>query len=140
MSVFFIKLLNNILCGPLMPNFSLDNTFYEPIVLKLSLNKILHGPLMFKFSLGNRNPLCQFSLLKTILHVPSFPVYNLYLCIIRTHQGVHLRFKANSPVGYWDYQIQSPTIISTSPQNCPIFEFIITYIIIYIIGLYSVFR
>ena len=46
-------------------------------------------------------------------------------------QGVHLSFETNSPVGYWDYQIQSPTIISTIPQNCPIFAFIITYIIMY---------
>ena len=52
--------------------------------------------------------------------------------------GVHLCFKANSLVGYWDYQIQPPTIISTGPHNCPIFAFIIIYIImyhIYIIGL-----
>ena len=48
-----------------------------------------------------------------------------------TEQGMHLSFKANSPVGYSDYQIQSPTIISNSPQNCPIFAFIITYIIMY---------
>ena len=44
-------------------------------------------------------------------------------------RGVHLSFKAS--LGYWDYQIQSPTIISTVPQNCPIFAFIITYIIMY---------
>ena len=47
------------------------------------------------------------------------------------YQGVHLSFKANNQVGYWDYQIQSPTKISTSPLNCPIFAFIITYIIMY---------
>ena len=52
-------------------------------------------------------------------------------CLPALLQGVHLSFKANSPVYYWDYQIQSPTIISTSPQNCPIFAFIITYIIMY---------
>ena len=45
------------------------------------------------------------------------------------YQGVHLSFKANSPGGYWDYH--SPTIISTSPHNCQIFSFIITYIIMY---------
>ena len=27
-------------------------------------------------------------------------------------QGVHLSFNGNSPVGWWDYQIQPPTIIA----------------------------
>ena len=32
-------------------------------------------------------------------------------------QGVHLSFKANSPMDYWDYQIQPPTIMYHAIKN-----------------------
>ena len=75
----------------------------------------------------------EYSLVSSV-KLTSLDVDTYILVNIRNHnqeqerQGVHLSYKA----GYWDYQIQSPTIISTSPQNCPIFSFIITDIIMYL--------
>ena len=37
--------------------------------------------------------------------------------------GVYLSFKANSPVGYWDYQIQPPIIGPTELSNIGLYHY-----------------